>query len=42
LARLIVADREARGPFATLGALDRIPGIGPGLVARLERLATAP
>ncbi|MEA2724935.1 MAG: competence protein ComEA [Gemmatimonadales bacterium] len=42
LARLIVADREARGPFATLDALDRIPGIGPGLVARLERLATAP
>jgi competence ComEA-like helix-hairpin-helix protein len=42
LARLIVADREARGPFATLEALDRIPGIGPGLVARLERLATAP
>jgi competence ComEA-like helix-hairpin-helix protein len=42
LARLIVADREARGPFATLEALDRIPGIGPRLVARLERLATAP
>ncbi|HEY5940603.1 MAG TPA: helix-hairpin-helix domain-containing protein [Gemmatimonadales bacterium] len=42
LARSIVADREARGPFATLEALDRIPGIGPGLVARLERLATAP
>ncbi len=42
LARRIVADREARGPFATLEALDRIPGIGPGLVARLQRLATAP
>ncbi len=41
LARLIVADREARGPFATLEALDRIPGIGPGRVARLKRLATA-
>jgi competence ComEA-like helix-hairpin-helix protein len=42
LARRIVADREARGPFATLEALDRIPGIGPGLVARLGRLVTAP
>jgi competence ComEA-like helix-hairpin-helix protein len=42
LARLIVADRDARGPFATLKALDRIKGIGPGLVARIERLATAP
>jgi len=42
LARRIVADREARGPFATVDALDRIPGIGPGLVARLERLVTAP
>ena len=42
LARRIVADREARGPFATLEALDRIPGIGPGLVARIGRLVTAP
>lgn len=42
LARRIVADREARGPFATLESLDRIPGIGPGLVARLGRLVTAP
>jgi competence ComEA-like helix-hairpin-helix protein len=42
LARRIVADREARGPFATVDALDRIPGIGPRLVARLERLVTAP
>lgn len=42
LARRIVADREARGPFATLEALDRVPGIGPGLVARLARLVTAP
>ena len=42
LARRIVADREARGPFATVEALDRIPGIGPGLVARLGRLVTAP
>lgn len=42
LARRIVADREAKGPFATLEALDRIPGIGPRLVARLGRLVTAP
>jgi competence ComEA-like helix-hairpin-helix protein len=42
LARRIVADREARGSFATVEALDRIPGIGPGLVARLRRLVTAP
>jgi len=32
LARAIVADREARGPFGTLEALDRVPGIGPGLL----------
>lgn len=42
LARRIVADREARGPFATVAALDRVPGIGPVLVARLGRLVTAP
>jgi len=42
LARRIVADREARGPFATVAALDRIPGIGPGLVARLGKLVAAP
>jgi competence ComEA-like helix-hairpin-helix protein len=42
LARRIVADREARGPFATVEALDRIPGIGPRLVARLRSLVTAP
>jgi competence ComEA-like helix-hairpin-helix protein len=42
LARRIVADREARGPFATVGAMDRVPGIGPALVARLGGLVTAP
>ena len=42
LARRIVADRDARGPFATVAALDRVPGIGPALVARLEGLVTAP
>jgi competence ComEA-like helix-hairpin-helix protein len=42
LARRIVADREARGPFATVQALDRVPGIGPALVGRLGSLVTAP
>jgi competence ComEA-like helix-hairpin-helix protein len=42
LARRIVADREARGPFATVQALDRVPGIGPALVGRLGALVTAP
>lgn len=42
LARRIVADREARGPFATVQALDRVAGIGPALLARLGTLVTAP
>jgi competence ComEA-like helix-hairpin-helix protein len=42
LARRIVADREARGAFATVAALDRVPGVGPVLLGRLARLATAP
>jgi competence protein ComEA len=42
LARRIVADREARGPFAGVEALDRVPGIGPALLARLGNLVTAP
>lgn len=32
LARAIAADREARGPFGALEALDRVPGVGPGLL----------
>jgi competence protein ComEA len=32
LARTIVANREAHGPFGSLVALDRVPGIGPGLL----------
>ena len=32
LAKSIVADRDAHGPFAELGGLDRVPGIGPGLL----------
>jgi competence protein ComEA len=32
LAKTIVADRQANGPFGALTALDRVPGIGPGLL----------
>lgn len=32
LARTIVADRTARGPFGSLEGLDRVPGVGPGLL----------
>lgn len=35
LARKIVADRETRGPFGGLAGLDRVPGIGPGLLAAI-------
>jgi competence protein ComEA len=33
LAKTIVAEREATGPFGSLEGLDRVPGIGPGLLA---------
>ncbi|HEY7614356.1 MAG TPA: helix-hairpin-helix domain-containing protein [Gemmatimonadales bacterium] len=33
LAKTIVAEREAKGPFGSLEGLDRVPGIGPGLLA---------
>ncbi|MDD5557747.1 MAG: ComEA family DNA-binding protein [bacterium] len=32
----IVADRRARGPFGSVDDLDRVPGIGPRIVARLR------
>ena len=32
----LVAYRELHGPFATLESLTAVPGIGPGIVARLE------
>lgn len=35
LAKAIVADREARGPFGSLAALDRVPGVGPRLLEAL-------
>ena len=36
LARRIEADRAARGPFGSLEGLDRVAGIGPGLLAALK------
>ena len=35
LAKRIVADREARGPFGGPSGLDRVPGVGPGLLAAI-------
>jgi competence protein ComEA len=32
LAKVIVADREEHGPFGSPAGLDRVPGIGPGLL----------
>ncbi|HTT68089.1 MAG TPA: helix-hairpin-helix domain-containing protein [Gemmatimonadales bacterium] len=36
LARRIVAEREAHGPFGSLAGLRRVTGIGPGLLRGLE------
>jgi competence ComEA-like helix-hairpin-helix protein len=35
LAKVIVADRESKGPFGGLEGLDRVPGIGPGVLAAI-------
>ncbi|MBA3497856.1 MAG: helix-hairpin-helix domain-containing protein [Gemmatimonadales bacterium] len=35
LAKKIVADREANGPFGSPSGLDRVAGIGPGLLVTL-------
>jgi competence protein ComEA len=40
LAKVIVADREARGPFGSLAALDRVPGVGRGLLSAIQPHAT--
>ena len=45
LARTIVADRVASGPFGSLSGLDRVSGIGPGLlrtIAPHTRFSLAP
>jgi len=36
MAKRIAADRAARGPFGSLSGLDRVPGIGPGLLRTLD------
>jgi competence ComEA-like helix-hairpin-helix protein len=36
LAKRIAADRTTRGPFGGLAGLDRVPGVGPGLLRTLE------
>ena len=38
LARRIVAERDAHGPFGSLRGLERVRGIGPALVERLKPL----
>jgi competence ComEA-like helix-hairpin-helix protein len=35
LAKRIVADREAHGPFGAPAGLDRVSGVGPGLLAAI-------
>ena len=40
LAKRIVADREAHGAFGGLAGLDRVAGVGPGLLRTLEPFLT--
>lgn len=40
LARRIVSDRSANGPFGSLEGFQRVRGVGPGLVALLEQRVT--
>ena len=40
LARRIVADRSANGPFGSLAGLQRVRGVGPGLAALLRDRVT--
>ncbi|TFG47013.1 MAG: ComEA family DNA-binding protein [Gemmatimonadales bacterium] len=42
LARAIVADREAKGPFQSAKGLDRVPGIGPKLLEAVSPYLTFP
>jgi competence protein ComEA len=41
-AEAIVRDREQRGPFASVDALSRIPGIKPALLARVRQTLQVP
>jgi competence protein ComEA len=36
LARRIVADREAHGPFRSIGDVERVPGVGPATLAAMR------
>ena len=40
LARRIVASRDSQGPFGSMEGLDRVPGVGPGLMGRIAPHAT--
>ncbi|HEY6828063.1 MAG TPA: helix-hairpin-helix domain-containing protein, partial [Gemmatimonadaceae bacterium] len=40
MARRIVADRMARGPFTTVDALRRVSGVGPGFLRKIDTLIT--
>ncbi len=40
MARRIVGDRDANGPFGCLIALDQVKGIGPAMLKRLDSLTT--
>lgn len=42
LAKEIVRDREIRGSFGSLADLDRVEGIGPGMLRRLEPFLLSP
>lgn len=42
LAKEIVADREIRGSFGSLSELDRVEGIGPATIRRLEKFLLIP
>jgi comEA protein len=39
-ARAIVAYRQSHGPFASVGDLEKVPGVGPGLVRQLASQVT--
>ncbi len=40
LARRIAADRDAHGPFGSLGGLDRVSGVGAAMLRDLDRAVT--
>ena len=40
MAKRIVADRMARGPFLTIDGLRRVPGAGPMFIQRIDSLIT--